>query len=74
MTQPQPSQQTVITIQQQEIDRINSNRVFLLATLDEVKAEANAEIGRLVGIISELKVVSVEAPPQEEATPPKKSG
>lgn len=54
-TDPQPSQQTIIVVQQREIDRINSNRVFLLATIEETNAAANAEIGRLMGVVSQLQ-------------------
>lgn len=54
-TSPQPNQQTIIVVQQQEIDRINSNRIFLLASMEEMKVEANAEIGRLLGVVSQLQ-------------------
>lgn len=46
--------ETIIKIQKAEIDRLNDNRVYMLALLEEVGNEANTEIGRLNGVISQL--------------------
>lgn len=59
---PQPNPQTVITIQKQEIDRLNDNRVYLIALLEDTQKEGQAEIerqhdevARLMGVVSQLK-------------------
>ena len=58
--QPAPSLQTIIDVQRKEMNRINDNRVYLLATIEEIKVEANAEIGRLNGVISQMKATEME--------------
>lgn len=52
---PQPSPQVVISIQKQEIDRLNDNRIYMMAVLEEQAQKANEEVGRLNGVISQLK-------------------
>ena len=75
--QPQsPNPSTIIAIQKQEIDRLNDNRVWLLAVAQENQNGALGEINRLMGVISQLKGM-LEADVLEEAeaiingTPPK---
>lgn len=54
-TNPQPNPETVIKVQKQEIDRLNDNRVWLLAVLEDTRNEALDEIGRLNGVLSSLR-------------------
>jgi hypothetical protein len=63
-TTPQPAAQTIIRMQTQEINRLNDNRIFLMALLEDTKAEALAEIGmrdeeiaRLQGLLDEAQAV-----------------
>lgn len=58
---PQPSPQAVIRALQQELNRTNDNRIYLLALLEETREEAIRELGnrdeeivRLNGIVSQL--------------------
>jgi hypothetical protein len=53
--QPQPSPQTIIRIQSQEIERLNGNRLYLMALLEDTKAEALAEIAKRDEEIASLK-------------------
>ena len=52
--QPQPSPQTIIRIQSQEIERLNGNRLYLMALLEDTKAEALAEIAKRDEEIAQL--------------------
>jgi hypothetical protein len=52
---PQPNPQTIIRVQSQEINRLNDNRLYLIALLEDTKAEALAEIGKRDGEIEALK-------------------
>ncbi len=52
---PQPNAQTIIAIQKQEIDRLNDNRVYLMAIVEDIKNEAGTEIRRLTEENSALK-------------------
>lgn len=45
--QPQPSQEAIVRVQGQEMNRLNDNRIYLLALIEEIQAEAMQEIGRL---------------------------
>jgi hypothetical protein len=49
---PQPDQQFVIEALQEELTRVNENRLYLLASLRQMGSEAKAEIGRLDGIMA----------------------
>lgn len=49
---PRPQDQTIINVQKQEIDRVNDNRVVLIAMLEEMKQEAEREIARLGNALS----------------------
>lgn len=52
---PQPNTQTVVRVQSQEIGRLNENRLYLMALLEDTKAEALAEIAKRDQQIEELK-------------------
>lgn len=54
-TTPQPEAQTIIRVQKNEIDRLNDNRIYLLATVEEIREEAMTEIERLNGVISKMR-------------------
>jgi hypothetical protein len=62
--QPQPNPQTVIKTLSGELGRVNDNRLWLMAMLEETKAEALAEIAKRDQEIAELKahVVELEGP------------
>lgn len=53
--QPQPSAETIVRVQSQEINRLNDNRLYLIALLEDTKAEALAEIAKRDQQIEELK-------------------
>jgi hypothetical protein len=53
--QAQPNPQTIIRIQSQEINRLNDNRLYLIALLEDTKAEALAEIAKRDEEIASLK-------------------
>lgn len=55
---PQPNPQTVVRIQSQEIGRLNDNRLYLIAVLEDTKAEALAEIAKRDQEIEELKAAA----------------
>ena len=69
-TPPQPNQTTVITIQKRMIDELNDNRVFLISSLEDMRNEAQAEIGRLMGIISGMKGETAVAEAATTEDPP----
>ena len=53
-TNPQPSDQAIIRVQGQEMNRLNDNRIYLLALIEEIQAEAMQEIGRLQGQLASV--------------------
>jgi hypothetical protein len=53
--QPQPTAETMVRVQAQEISRLNDNRLYLIALLEDTKAEALAEIAKRDQEIEELK-------------------
>lgn len=59
---PKPNQATIILVQRRELERLNDNRVYLMSIIEDIKAEAGAEIQRLAdecarleGVIDQLK-------------------
>jgi uncharacterized protein YigA (DUF484 family) len=54
----QPNPQTVISIQRGEIDRLNDNRVYLMAISEENRMAAAAEIARLTQEIVDLRAAA----------------
>lgn len=58
--QPQPSPETIVRVQSQEISRLNDNRLYLIALLEDTKAEALAEIAKRDEEIAQLKADAVE--------------
>lgn len=53
--EPQVNQSTIIRVQQQEINRLNDNRVYLMTVLEEIKTEALAELAARDSEIAGLK-------------------
>lgn len=48
---PRPDDRTLLRVQRQEIERLNDNRMLLMACIEEMRAEAVSEIGRLRSVI-----------------------
>jgi len=51
---PQPADSVIMAVQKEEIDRLNDNRVYLIALNRELNAEAMSEISRLRGDVQRL--------------------
>lgn len=58
---PRPDPQTFVNVQKQEIDRLNDNRIYLMALIEEIKGEASQEIERLTAELDALKASQLEA-------------
>jgi hypothetical protein len=66
--QPQPNPQTIVSIQRREIDRLNDNRVYLMAVIEEGMQTSSAEIVRLNAVAAKLKgLLSEDVIDQAEA-------
>jgi len=63
---PQPNPQTIIQIQQETINNLNSNQVFLQALLKDTRDEALQEISKLMEQVSKLKSKLTELDPKWE--------
>lgn len=61
----QPNPQTIVNVQKREIDRLNDNRIYLMALIEEIKARSEVEIKRLTDEISLLKSSYPESEPAE---------
>ena len=67
-TQPaaRPSDQAIIRVQGQEMQRLNENRMYLLALIEEIQAEAQQEIQRLQGQLASVTSMVKDAKNREE--------